>query len=344
MRGYLRITALALVLTVGLGVAAYAATVTLTGAGATFPQPIYMKWIYEHHKQYPAVEINYQGIGSGGGIKAIKARTVDFAGSDAPLTNDELHEMPAELFQIPSVGGAVCVSYNLKGVNKRLRFSAGTIAGMFLGQITRWNDPRIAADNPGVKLPDTALSIAHRSDGSGTTYIFTNYLASVSPTWRDSVGSGKEVKWPTGQGGKGNPGVAALIKQIPGCVGYIELAYALENHIPYADVRNANGKWIAPSVASTTACIQGAISRLKRDNRALIVNPQGAKAYPICGLTYLLFYKYQEDPGKAGGLLAFLKFAMGKGQSMASSLEYAPLPPELVKQNLAVIGAMRMSK
>jgi phosphate transport system substrate-binding protein len=344
MSSSLKTLALALALVIGLGLTAHAATITLTGAGATFPAPIYDKWRFEYHKQWPAVEISYQSIGSGGGIKAIKARTVDFGASDAPLTDAELHEMPAQLFQIPTVGGAVVVAYNLPGVGKQLRFTPGTIAGIFLGQITQWNDPRIAADNPGARLPSTAISVAHRSDGSGTTYIFTHYLADISPTWRDNVGAGKEVKWPCGHGGKGNEGVTALIKQIDGGFGYIELAYALQNHISFGQVRNSSGKFITASVTSTTAAITGALARLKRDNRTPIVNPQGPNAYPICGLTYLLFYKYQSDEGRAGGLLAFLKFAMTKGQGMASALQYAPLPSALVTANMTFINAMRMKQ
>lgn len=345
MSSHMKTIALAVVLIVGTGAIASAA-VTLTGAGATFPQPIYMKWIYNycHNKYQDAVEINYQGIGSGGGIKAIRSRTVDFGASDAPLTDEEFQSMPAKLLMIPTVGGAVTIAYNVQGLNKRLRFSGSTIAAIFLGEITRWNDPRIARDNPGVNLPDEAVSVAHRSDASGTTWITTHYLASVSPTWREKVGAGKEVRWPVGEGGKGNPGVAALIREIPGCVGYIELAYALENHIPYALVRNRAGRWMNASIETTTACIEGALGRLKKDIRMPISNSSSPRAYPICGLTYLLFYEYQTgDREKAGYLLDYLKYIMSpRAQEMVKTLDYAPLPAALVEMNMAKIRAVRM--
>ncbi|MCX7597491.1 MAG: phosphate ABC transporter substrate-binding protein PstS, partial [Armatimonadetes bacterium] len=261
--------------------------ITLQGAGATFPAPLYTKWFYEYNKAHPNVRINYQGIGSGGGIKAITAKTVDFGASDAPLSAAEKAAMPGPVIQLPTVGGAVAIAYNLP-LNKQLRLTPQVLAGIYLGQITRWNDAKIQAINPGVALPNKAITVVRRSDGSGTTFLFTQYLSAVSPTWKSQVGFGKEVNWPVGQGGKGNPGVAGLVKQIQGAIGYMEVAYALQNRLPVALLKNRAGHFVGPTVAATTAAIQGALQRLRKDLAAPVVNASGAKAYPIAGLTFVI--------------------------------------------------------
>jgi phosphate transport system substrate-binding protein len=303
-----------------------AAALTLNGAGATFPYPLYSKWFAEYGNTNPQVRINYQSIGSGGGIKQLAAGTVDFGASDAPLSDEELKTMPAAVVQIPMVAGAVALAYNLPGVETGLKLTPDAVAGLFLGQITRWDDAKIAQANPGVKLPRIAVAVAHRSDGSGTSYIFTHYLAAVSPTWASKVGSGKSVNWPVGLGGKGNDGVASVLRQTPGAIGYVELAYAMQSKFAYAALRNPAGVFLAPSVASTTAAADAAVGAMKKDVRASIVNMPGADAYPVSGFTYILLYKAQRDPKKAQALLEFLNWAIGDGQQYAEPLVYAPLP------------------
>lgn len=312
----------------------------LTGAGATFPYPIYSKWFDMFHSANPASTINYQSIGSGGGIQQLKNKTVDFGASDAPLSDAEEKTMPAPVVHIPTVGGAVVLSYNAPGVPQGLKLSGAVIADMFLGKITKWNDPRIAGLNKGVNLPGNSVAIAHRSDGSGTTFIFTSYLAAVSPEWKAKVGGAKSVQWPVGLGGKGNEGVAAIIKQTPGAIGYVELAYATENKLPYATVQNKAGKFIVPSVESITAAADGEVDDLKKDVRSLIVNSPSAKAYPIAGLTYLLVYKDLGDPTKGKVLVKFLDWAMGPGQAQAPALQYAPLPKSVLAINKGSIKSL----
>jgi phosphate transport system substrate-binding protein len=309
----------------------------LTGAGATFPYPIYSKWFDTYHKMNPGVTINYQSIGSGGGIQQVKAGTVDFGASDAPLSDEEQASMPTPVVHIPTVAGAVVMSYNLPGVSAQLKMDGPVIADMFLGKITKWNDPRLAALNKGVNLPSLPVAIAHRSDGSGTSYIYTNYLAAVSAEWKGKVGAGKSVNWPVGLGGKGNEGVAALVKQTPGGLGYVELAYAIQNHLAYAQVKNKSGKFIEPSVASTTAAAAGGAPALRAEIRTPIVNSPGAGAYPISGFTYLLVYRDMKDPVRGKALGGFLKWAMGDGQKLAESLYYAPLPKSVVALNAATL-------
>lgn len=311
--------------------------ITLQGAGATFPAPLYTKWFYEYNKANPKVRINYQGIGSGGGIKAIAARTVDFGASDAPLSASERASMPGPVIQIPTVGGAVALAYNLS-LDRQLRLTPEVLAGIYLGQITRWNDPKIQAVNPGASLPNQAITVVHRSDGSGTTFLFTQYLSAVSPTWKSQVGCAKEVNWPVGQGGKGNPGVAGLVKQIRGAIGYMEAAYAVQNKLPVALLKNRAGQFVGPTVAATTAAIQGALQRLTKDLAAPVVNASGAKAYPIAGLTFVIVYKNQPDPVRGKALVDLLKWMMGPGQKYASPLHYAPLPQALLQQNMGLIA------
>lgn len=311
----------------------------LTGAGATFPFPIYMKW-FDAYKTAKGVAVNYQSIGSGAGIKQLKAKTVDFGASDAPMKDKDLKEMPSEVVHIPTVAGAVVLAYNLPAV-KDLKLDGATIAEIFLGDIKKWNDPKIASLNPGLKLPDTAISTAHRSDGSGTTFLFTNYLEAVSPAWKTKVGSGKSVNWPLGLGGKGNDGVTGVVKQAPGGIGYVELTYALENGLSYASVKNKAGKFIVPSAESTTAAAASALDAVKKDVRAPIMNAAGADAYPIAGFTYILAYKKMSDPKKAAALKDLLHWTMTEGEKMAAELHYAPLPEALIAINEKTIDSIQ---
>jgi len=313
--------------------------VSLTGAGATFPYPLYSKW-FDAYAKATDVRINYQSIGSGGGIQQLKAGTVDFGASDAPLSDEETRSMPAPVVHIPTVAGAVVVAYNLPEV-RGLRLSGEVLAGIYLGEITRWSDPKIGALNPKARLPNLPIAVAHRADGSGTTYIFTHYLAAVSKAWADRVGAGKAVSWPVGLGGKGNEGVTGLVKQTPGGIGYLELAYAKQNNLPYAEMRNAAGKFIEPSIASTSAAARGAIAAMKRDVRASLVNSPAPDAYPIAGFTYLLVYRDQTDRSKGEALAKFLEWAIHDGQKYASPLFYAPLPAEVVALDEAAIRSLR---
>ena len=302
------------------------AQMMINGAGATFPYPIYSKWFDEYAKVDPSVRFNYQSIGSGGGQKQILAQTVDFGASDGPMSDDNLAKAPGKIFHIPTVAGADVVAYNLAG-NPALKLDADTIAGIFLGKITKWNDPKITALNAGVNLPDREIIVVHRSDGSGTTYIWTDYLSKISPEWKRKVGTNTSVNWPTGIGGKGNEGVAGQIKQTPGALGYVELIYAIQNKMPYAEVRNSAGTFVKPSLESITAAM--ATAQIPDDFRFSITNAPGADSYPICGATWLLVYQQQKDPTKGKKLVEFLKWALTKGEDMAKQLDYAPLPAEL---------------
>ena len=330
----MRTTGLALAM-IGLGVAALAPAATaqtlMNGAGATFPYPIYSKWFDEYTKVDPSVRFNYQSIGSGGGIRQIGERTVDFGASDGPMTDDQIKKAPAELLHIPTVLGAVVATYNLPG-NPTLRFSGEILADIFLGKITSWDDERIKALNPGVSLPKTAIIVVHRSDGSGTTYIWVDYLCKISKEWEEKAGRGTSVKWPAGLGGKGNEGVAGQIKNTPGALGYVELAYAVTNKLPVALVKNAAGKFIEPTIATTTAAAAGAASNMPADFRVSLTNAPGDSAYPIASFTWLLVYKDQPNEAKGRLLTKFLWWAIHDGQKYASDLLYAPLPAPVVKQ------------
>ena len=304
------------------------AQLLINGAGATFPYPIYSKWFDEYTKVDPSVRFNYQSIGSGGGQKQITARTVDFGASDGPMSDENLAQAPGKILHIPTVAGADVITYNLPG-NPKLKLDGDAIVNIYMGNITKWNDPKIAALNPGVDLPDLPVIVVHRSDGSGTTYIFVDYLSSISPVWADSVGKGTSVKWPVGLGGKGNEGVAGQVKQLSGAVGYVELIYAKQNQMPYADVKNAAGNFITPSLDSVTAAL--ATAKIPDDFRFSMVNAPGDQAYPIAGTTWLLVYQQQKDAAKGKKLVEFLNWALTKGEGMASSLDYASLP-ESVQQ------------
>lgn len=302
---------------------------SLTGAGATFPYPIYSKWFYEYN-QKTGTAINYQSIGSGGGIQQLTNGTVDFGASDAPMTDEQVAKVKDGVMHFPTVAGAVVLAYNVPGVEKGLKLSADIIAGIAMGSITKWNDPQIAEVNEGVNLPDLNITFAHRSDGSGTSNIFTNYLTKVSIKWASTVGFGTAVKWPVGVGGKGNEGVAGLISQIPGTIGYVELAYAIKNKLAYASVKNKAGKYIEPTLESTTAAVAGA--KVPPDFRVMITNASGASAYPICGFTWLLIHNAYADGEKGTAIKDFLKWYLSTGEGMASELYYAPLPDSIISK------------
>ena len=322
-------TALALAITLSAGAAS--AETLINGAGATFPYPLYSKWFSEYAKIDPTVKFNYQSIGSGGGIKQITAQTVDFGASDKFLSDAELKAAPGKLLHIPTVMGAVVVTYNLPGISKGLKLNSEDVANIFLGKITKWNDKRIADDNPGVTLPDKAIIVVHRSDGSGTTSIFTDYLAGVNSDWAQKVGKGASVKWPVGLGGKGNEGVAGQIKTTQYTIGYVELAYAFENKLPYATLKNRAGSWVEPSIQSTSAAAAAAIKNMPADYRISLVNQPAKDAYPVVGFTWLLVYQDQKDKTKGKKLVEFLNWSLHKGQKMAAPMLYAPLPESVVK-------------
>ncbi len=300
------------------------AQTTLTGAGATFPYPMYSKWFSEYNKLHPNVQINYQSIGSGGGIRQVSAGTVDFGATDGPMTPDQLAQAKTRLLHIPTVLGAVVPAYNIPGVKQELKFTPDVLADIFLGKITSWNDGRITKANPGVNLPAQPIVVVHRSDGSGTTYVWTDYLSKVSPQWKTSVGSKTSVQWPVGIGAKGNEGVAGMIRQMDGAIGYIELIYAEQNKIAYGSVKNAAGEFIKASLASTTAAAAGA--KMPDDFRVSITNAPGKGVYPIASFTWLLVPTQSKDAGKGKILADFLNWMVNDGQKMASALHYAPLP------------------
>lgn len=327
-------------LAIALGLSANAsAQMMINGAGATFPYPIYSKWFDEYAKVDPSVRFNYQSIGSGGGQKQILAQTVDFGASDGPMSDENLAKAPGKLLHIPTVAGADVVAYNLPG-NPALKFDADTIAGIFLGNIKKWNDPKITALNAGTSLPDKDIVVVHRSDGSGTTYIWTDYLSKISPEWKSKVGTNTSVNWPTGIGGKGNEGVAGQIKQTPGALGYVELIYAIQNKMPYADIKNSAGKFIKPTLESITAAM--ATAQIPDDFRFSITNAPGENAYPIAGATWLLVYQQQKDATKGKKLVEFLKWAQKEGERMAKDLDYAPLPEDLQQRVLKRIDEIKM--
>ncbi len=314
-------------------------SVALTGAGATFPYPLYSKWFSDYAKT-TGVKINYQSIGSGGGIKQITEKTVDFGASDAPMKDEQLAAAPG-LLHIPTVLGAVVLVYNLEGV-KDLKLTPDVVAGLFLGKITRWNDAAIAAVNPGVKLPAVDVAVAHRSDGSGTTNVFVDYLSKISPEWKEKVGVGTSVKWPAGIGGQGNEGVAGVVRQTPGAIGYVEVAYAEQNKLAVAQLQNKAGKFVAPSIEAISAAAAGFLSTMPDDFRLSVTNSSDEKAYPISAFTYILVYKDQADKAKGEALVKFLWWAIHDGQKTAAELSYAPLPQSvvpLVEKKLKTITA-----
>ena len=301
----------------------------INGAGATFPYPIYSKWFDEFHKLHPDVRINYQSIGSGGGIRQVIEGTVDFGATDGPMTDEQLAETKTPILHLPTVLGAVVVTFNVAGL-EQLRLTPDVLAGVFLGKITAWNDAAIAKENPGVALPDAGIVPVHRSDGSGTTYVFTDYLTKVSPAWKETVGRGTAVSWPVGLGGKGNEGVTGLVKQTPNAMGYVELAYAIQNKLPYAAIRNASGSFVMPSLASVTAAAGSASANMPPDFRVSITDPSAPDAYPIASFTWLLIPTRYEDPATGRALKQFLEWMLDGGQKLAPPLDYAPLPDSVV--------------
>ncbi len=319
---------------------AAAAQTTLNGAGATFPNPIYQKWFSEYHNAHPDLQINYQSIGSGGGIRQLTAGTVDFGASDGPMTDQQLTDAKQKIYHLPTVLGAVVPAYNVPGVSGEVKFSGPVLADIFMGKITNWNDKAIAKLNPGVSFPDRAIVIVHRSDGSGTSYIFTDFLSKVSPEWASGPGKGTSVKWPVGLGAKGNEGVAGVIRQMQGALGYVELIYALQNNIAFGSVQNASGNFVKASLASTTAAA-ASMKTMPPDFRVSITNAPGKDAYPIASFTWLLVPAQWKDGGKSKMFTDFLTWMLDNGQGMVEQLNYAPLPKEVAEKERAVIKQIR---
>ena len=331
---------LTLLLLCAVAVMPAAAQSTLNGAGATFPYPMYSKWFSEYHKLHPDIQMNYQSIGSGGGIRQVIAGTVDFGASDGPMTDDQLKEAKQKILHLPTVLGADVPAYNLPGVSAELKFTPEALAGIFLGKITKWNDKAIAGANPGVNLPDKDIIVVHRSDGSGTTYIWTDYLSKVSPEWQSTAGKGTSVKWPIGLGGKGNEGVAGMIRQLPGSLGYVELIYAVQNNIPYGSVKNSAGNLVKASLESVTAAAASS-PKMPPDFRVSITNAPGKDAYPISSFTWLLIPEQSKDAAKGKILADFLGWMVTDGQKMTGALSYAPLPESVVQKEKEAIKQVR---
>ncbi len=320
--------------------ASVASAQKLNGAGATFPAPIYSKWFSEYHSQHSNVEINYQPIGSGGGIRQVTAGTVDFGATDGPMTDQQIAESKIKVMHIPTVLGAVVPIYNLPGVSQELKFAPDVLADIYLHKITNWNDARIAKDNPGVKLPNLEIIVIRRSDGSGTTFIFTDYLSKVSSEWKSSVGAATAVQWPAGLGGKGNEGVAGLVRQMNGAIGYVELIYAMQNKIPFGYVRNAAGQWVKATTDGVTAAA-ASVKSMPADYRVSITNAPGKEAYPIASFTWLLIPVHPTDAAKGQILKDFLGWMLEHGESEATSLYYAPLPASVQAKVKATISQMK---
>ncbi len=338
-----RLLLLALMTLAAIATVKYAdADLLINGAGATFPYPIYSKWFDVYAKENPGIHFNYQSIGSGGGIRMLSNRTVQLGASDAPLTDEQLKAAPGKILHFPSVMGADVVAYNLPGFNGTLKLTGSLIADIFLGKITKWNDPKLAAANPGATLPNTDIVTCHRSDGSGTTYIFVDYLSKVSSEWASQVGKGTSVKWPNGLGGKGNEGVTALVQQTPGGIGYIELIYALTNKISYATLQNKAGNWVAAGLDGVTAAAASVADNMPADFRVSITDAPGPQAYPISSFTYLLVYQKQTDKTVGEAIVNFLKWAITKGQQYAPALKYAPLPAAVVEREQAQIATIQL--
>ena len=316
-------------------------TITINGAGATFPNPIYSKWFSDYNRLHPNVQINYQSIGSGGGITQMSSRTVFFGASDMPMTDEQLKAAPGPILHFPTVLGAVVPAYNLPNV-PQLRFTGPMLANIYLGVVKKWNDPAIAKANPGVALPNVDITVVHRSEGSGTNFIFCDYLSKVSPEFKQKVGASTSVSWPAGVGGKGNEGVSGLVKQTPGAIGYIELIYAMQNDIPFGDVQNADGQFVRASLDSVTAAAAAAAANMPPDFRVSITNAAGKTAYPISSFTWLLFYQSPTDKERARIMVDFLKWALADGQRAAPPLQYAPLPKSVVDLELQALGKIQL--
>ena len=318
-------------------------TIQINGAGATFPYPVYSKWFDEYHKLHPDVQINYQSIGSGGGIRQLSNQTVFFGASDGPMTDEQLAGAPSAIVHLPMVIGADVPVYNLPGVTAELKFSGPILADLFLGKIQKWNDPKIASLNPDVALPPTDVTVVHRSDGSGTTYIWADFLAKVSPEWKQRVGVSTALNWPAGVGGKGNEGVAGLVRQTPGAIGYVELIYALQNKIAFGAVQNPAGEFVKADPASVTAAATAAAASMPADFRVSITNSAGVGAYPISSFTWLLLYESPANKAQSKAMVDFVRWALSDGQQFAIQLGYASLPPDVVNQELATLERINVS-
>jgi len=315
------------------------AQLLINGAGATFPYPVYAKWFDEYHKRDRQIQFNYQSIGSGGGIRQLQAGTVDFGATDSPMTDEQIAKAGGAVLHFPTVLGAVVPVYNVAGVRQELNFTAEALAGIFLGKITRWNDPELAKANPGAALPSAGIVVVHRSDGSGTTFVWTDYLSKVSPEWKAKAGANTSVSWPVGLGAKGNEGVAGLVKQTPNSIGYVELVYALQNKIPYGRVRNAAGVFVRPELKSVTAA--GSSAEMPADFRVSITNAPGKDAYPISSFTWLLVPTKFQDARKKKAITEFLRWMLSEGQKLAEPLGYAPLPKGVVALELKAIAKIQ---
>jgi phosphate transport system substrate-binding protein len=335
-----KITLAGLTVLPALLAAAAMAAETITGAGATFPNPIYQQWFSEYKMAHSDVAINYQSLGSGAGIRQLIEGTVDFGASDMPMTDEQAKSLKVPAFHFPTVLGAVVLSYNVPGVTGELNLTGDVIAGIFLGTITKWNDPKIASANPGVKLPGNPIEVIHRSDGSGTSFVFTDYLSKVSPEWKMKVGANTSVSWPVGLGGKGNEGVSGLVKQTPNSIGYVELIYAVQQKMAYANVKNASGKFVKASFDSVTAAAAG-VKDMPADFRVSITNAMGAGAYPISSFTWLLIPAQIKDPAKKKALTEFLSWMLTTGQKDCQALSYAPLPKAVVEKEQKQIGLIK---
>jgi len=311
-------------------------TTAINGAGATFPNPIYSKWFDEYRKLHPNLQINYQPIGSGGGIKQLSAQTVFFGATDGPMTDEQLKAAPGPILHFPTVLGAVVPIYNVNGVTQPLQFTGDVLANIYLGKITKWNDAAIAKANPGVTLPAADIAVVHRSDGSGTTYIWCDFLSKVSSQYKQTVGVATSVNWPAGVGAKGNEGVSGLVRQTPGAIGYVELIYALHNNIPFGSVQNKSGAFVTASLQSVTAAASGVA--MPDDFRVSITNPDGKDAYPVSSFTWILLYQSPTDKERARVMADFLKWALTEGQKFAPDLGYAPLPQPVVDKEMAALG------
>jgi len=331
----------ALAVALGAGVLAQG-KLTINGAGATFPYIIYSKWFSEYNKMHPEVQINYQSQGSGFGIQQIQKQTVFFGATDGPMTADQMLAAPGKILHFPTVLGAVVPVYNIPGVTQSLKFTGPVLADIFLGKITKWNDAKITALNAGVNLPNQDITVAHRSDGSGTTYIWTDFLQKVSPDWKAKVGNANSVNWPVGLGAPQNAGVAGLVKQTPGAIGYVELIYAIQNQISYGSVQNMAGEFITASVESVTAAAAASAGKMPADFRVSIANADGKGVYPISSFTWLLVYENPKDKPTAKVFVEFMKWMLGDGQKFASQLGYAPLPPQVVKLELDAIAKIKV--
>jgi phosphate transport system substrate-binding protein len=326
-----------------LVVGASAQTLQINGAGATFPYPIYSKWFSEYNKLHPNIQINYQSVGSGAGIQQVSKQTVFFGATDGPMTPEQMQTAPGKIMHFPTVLGAVVPVYNIPNVKEELKFSGTLLADIFLGKITKWNDPAIAKLNPGVNLPGSDVTVAHRADGSGTTYIWVDFLSKVSPEWKSKVGVNTSVKWPTGVGGRGNEGVASVVSQTPGAIGYVELIYALQTKTSYGTVQNMAGEFAKASVESVTAAAAAAAGQMPPDFRVSITNAPGKGVYPISSFTWLLLYEDAKDKQQAKAMVDFMKWALTDGQKFAPELGYAPLPDAVVKLETAALAKIKTS-